>query len=97
MTCFCGKENGLIMQMCLSYMSASLHPIVNVLGSITYILSIFHHMVPFTDPNDKPVSRYLLEIFVFVTEIRLFLAFWGIIASHLHISMLSGLFQNVVL
>jgi len=64
-----------IMQMCLYHMSAFLHPIVNVLGSNTYILSILEHMVPLTDPDDKPVSRYSFEIFVSVIEIRLFLRF----------------------
>jgi len=63
------------MQMCLYHMSASLHPIVNVLDSNTYILSIFHHMVPLTDPTDKLVSRYFFKIFVFVTEFRRFRLF----------------------
>jgi len=77
MTCFCGKDNGRIMQMCLYHMSASLHSIVNVLVSNTYILTIYHHMVPLRDPNDKPVSRYVFEIFVFVTK-SVFFDFFGV-------------------
>jgi len=82
---------GVFMPMCLYHRSASLHPILKVLGSSTYFLSIPGRRVPFTTPNNKPVSRYFCKFSVSDRNPS-FLTFWAIIATYPHISMLSSLF-----